>query len=119
MVPDIVTMGKPVDHPETAEALGQSDRRIPEPHCCATNQIAGLASLLIGPTSGKPFGNGTPLAAVCCTAAVAESFCNGMEYFNTFGGNAVSCAAGLAVLDVIEREGLRARLVKFTKKNFF
>ena len=59
-------------------------------------------------TMGKPFGNGTPLAAVCCTAAVAASFCNGMEYFNTFGGNAVSCAAGLAVLDTIEREGLQA-----------
>jgi len=58
-------------------------------------------------TLGKPFGNGMPLAAVVCSAEVAESFANGPEYFNTFGGNPVCCAAGLAVLDEIERLGLR------------
>ncbi|WP_419950476.1 aminotransferase class III-fold pyridoxal phosphate-dependent enzyme [Candidatus Palauibacter sp.] len=58
-------------------------------------------------TLGKPIGNGHPLAAVVTTREIAESFANGMEYFNTYGGNPVSCAIGLAVLDVIEVEGLR------------
>ena len=60
-------------------------------------------------TLGKPIGNGHPLAAVVTTPEIAASFDNGMEYFNTFGGNPVSCAVGLAVLDVIEDEGLQAR----------
>ena len=55
-------------------------------------------------TLGKPIGNGHPLGAVITTPEIAASFANGMEYFNTFGGNPVSCAAGLAVLDVI-RDG--------------
>jgi 4-aminobutyrate aminotransferase-like enzyme/Ser/Thr protein kinase RdoA (MazF antagonist) len=57
-------------------------------------------------TLGKPFGNGHPLGAVVTTREVAQSFQTGMEYFNTFGGNPVSCAAGLAVLDVLEDEQL-------------
>ena len=59
-------------------------------------------------TLGKPIGNGHPMGAVLTTRAIADAFDNGMEYFNTFGGNPVSCAIGLAVLDVIEEEGLRA-----------
>ncbi len=58
-------------------------------------------------TLGKPIGNGHPLAAVVTTPEIAASFANGMEYFNTYGGNPVACAVGLAVLDVIEDEGLR------------
>ncbi|MFG0316578.1 MAG: aminotransferase class III-fold pyridoxal phosphate-dependent enzyme [Planctomycetota bacterium JB042] len=58
-------------------------------------------------TLGKPIGNGHPLAAVVTTPEIARSFANGMEYFNTFGGNPVSCAVGLAVLDVLERDRLR------------
>ena len=58
-------------------------------------------------TMGKPMGNGHPLAAVITTREVADAFVTGMEYFNTFGGNPVSCAAGMAVLDVIEAEGLQ------------
>ncbi|MBV8206358.1 MAG: aminotransferase class III-fold pyridoxal phosphate-dependent enzyme, partial [Acidobacteria bacterium] len=58
-------------------------------------------------TLGKPIGNGHPLGAVITTTAIAQSFANGMEYFNTFGGNPVSCAAGLAVLDAIRDEGLQ------------
>jgi 4-aminobutyrate aminotransferase-like enzyme len=58
-------------------------------------------------TLGKPMGNGHPLAAVITTAEIADAFANGMEYFNTFGGNPVSCAIGMAVLDVIEDEKLQ------------
>jgi 4-aminobutyrate aminotransferase-like enzyme len=64
-------------------------------------------------TMGKPIGNGHPLGAVVTTRAIAAAFANGMEYFNTFGGNPVSAAIGLAVLDVIRDEGLQehARVV--------
>ncbi|MEW6364383.1 MAG: aminotransferase class III-fold pyridoxal phosphate-dependent enzyme [Acidobacteriota bacterium] len=58
-------------------------------------------------TMGKPAGNGHPLAIVVTSRDIADRFANGMEYFNTFGGNAVSCEIGLAVLDVIERERLQ------------
>jgi len=56
---------------------------------------------------GKPIGNGHPLAAVVTSRPIAEAFTNGMEYFSTFGGNPVSCAIGMAVLDVIEEEQLQ------------
>ncbi|MEM7168875.1 MAG: aminotransferase class III-fold pyridoxal phosphate-dependent enzyme [Pseudomonadota bacterium] len=56
---------------------------------------------------GKPMGNGHPLACVVTTPDIAAAFHNGMEYFNSFGGNPVSCAVGNAVLDIIEEEGLR------------
>ena len=58
-------------------------------------------------TMGKPIGNGHPLAAVVTTPGIAASFANGLEYFNTFGGNPVSCAVGLVVLDVVSGEGLQ------------
>lgn len=58
-------------------------------------------------TMGKPIGNGHPLAAVVCTRAVADAFANGMEYFNTFGGNPVSAAIGRKVLEVIKEDKLQ------------
>ena len=58
-------------------------------------------------TIGKPLGNGHPLAAVVCTPEIANTFANGMEYFNTFGGNPVSCAIGKKVLEVIKAENLQ------------
>ena len=58
-------------------------------------------------TMGKPMGNGHPLAATVCRRELIDDFAKHAHYFNTFGGNPVSCAAGLAVLDVIEREGLQ------------
>jgi 4-aminobutyrate aminotransferase-like enzyme len=63
-------------------------------------------------TLGKPMGNGHPLAALITTPAIADVFANGMEYFNTFGGNPVSCAIGMAVLDVIENENLQQNALK-------
>jgi 4-aminobutyrate aminotransferase-like enzyme/Ser/Thr protein kinase RdoA (MazF antagonist) len=63
-------------------------------------------------TLGKPIGNGHPIGAVVTTPAVARSFRTGMEYFNTFGGNPVSCAAGLAVLDVIADERLQSHAAR-------
>lgn len=59
-------------------------------------------------TMGKPIGNGHPLAAVATTPEIAQSFLNGMEYFNTFGGNPVSAAIGQSVLDVIADQHLQA-----------
>jgi 4-aminobutyrate aminotransferase-like enzyme/Ser/Thr protein kinase RdoA (MazF antagonist) len=56
---------------------------------------------------GKPLGNGHPIGAVATTRAIADAFDNGMEYFSTFGGNTVSCAIGIAVLDVVRDEKLR------------
>jgi 4-aminobutyrate aminotransferase-like enzyme/Ser/Thr protein kinase RdoA (MazF antagonist) len=57
---------------------------------------------------GKPIGNGHPLAAIVVTEAIADAFNNGLEYFNTYGGNPVSMETGLAVLDVIQQEGMQA-----------
>ena len=59
-------------------------------------------------TMGKPMGNGFPVSAVLTTPAIAEAFRRQATYFNTFGGNAVACQAGLAVLDVMRDEGLQA-----------
>lgn len=56
---------------------------------------------------GKPIGNGHPIGAVITTPDIAASFDNGMEFFSTFGGNTVSCAIGLAVLEVVHEENLQ------------
>ena len=70
-------------------------------------------------TIGKPLGNGHPVAAVVCTKAVADAFANGMEFFNTFGGNPVSCAIASAVLKTVKRENLQKNALEvgnFLKK---
>lgn len=69
-------------------------------------ELSGVVPDIV--TLGKPIGNGHPLGAVVTTPEVAASFLNGMEYFNTFGGNPVSAEIGLAVLDVIQDERLQA-----------
>ena len=61
---------------------------------------------------GKPIANGFPLAAVVTTPEIAAAFANGMEFFSTFGGNPVSCAAGLAVLDVLRDEHLQQNALR-------
>ena len=58
-------------------------------------------------TMGKPMGNGHPLSAIVTRRELVDDFGKASDYFNTFGGNPVSCAAGLAVLDVIENENLQ------------
>ncbi|MBO3099439.1 aminotransferase class III-fold pyridoxal phosphate-dependent enzyme [Gelidibacter pelagius] len=63
-------------------------------------------------TIGKPLGNGHPLAAVACTREVADKFANGMEYFNTFGGNPVSCAIGAEVIRTVKRGNLQENALK-------
>ena len=57
-------------------------------------------------TVGKPMGNGQPIAGLLATADALAEFGKYSRYFNTFAGNTVSCAAALAVLQTIERDGL-------------
>ena len=65
-------------------------------------------------TMGKPMGNGHPVAAVATTPAIMAAFRNAFSYFNTFGGNPVSAAAALAVLDVIRDEGLQENAARIS-----
>ena len=60
-------------------------------------------------TLGKPMGSGHPIAAVVTTRAIAEQFGQRYEFFSTFAGNPVSCAAALAVMDVLEQEQIPAQ----------
>ncbi|RAJ11663.1 aminotransferase class III-fold pyridoxal phosphate-dependent enzyme [Arenibacter echinorum] len=73
-------------------------------------QLHGVVPDIV--TIGKPLGNGHPLAAVACTQEIADKFANGMEYFNTFGGNPVSCAIGAEVLRVVKREKLQSHALE-------
>jgi 4-aminobutyrate aminotransferase-like enzyme/Ser/Thr protein kinase RdoA (MazF antagonist) len=60
---------------------------------------------------GKPIGDGHPIGAVITTPEIAAKFAAKFSYFNTFGGNPVSAAVGMAVLDVMEREGIRENVI--------
>jgi 4-aminobutyrate aminotransferase-like enzyme len=62
-------------------------------------------------TLGKPIGDGHPIGAVITTPAIAAKFAEKFSYFNTFGGNPVSAAVGMAVLDVLEREGIQQNVI--------
>ena len=66
-------------------------------------------------TMGKPMGNGQPIAGLLATADALAEFGQNSRYFNTFSGNAVSCAAAVAVLDTIEKEGLIQHAAKVGK----
>ena len=63
-------------------------------------------------TLGKPLGNGHPVAAVVCSHKVANKFANGMEFFNTFGGNPVSCAIAKEVIEVVFDQQLQSNALK-------
>ena len=65
---------------------------------------------------GKPIGNGHPISAVVTTPEIAEAFDTGMEFFSSFGGNTVSCAVGLTVLEVVLEENLQANALKVGKR---
>ena len=69
-------------------------------------EAAGIVPDIV--TLGKPMGNGHPVAAVITRADIVDRFAAETEFFSTFGGNPVACAAAIAVLDVIEDEGLTA-----------
>ncbi|QFY63225.1 aspartate aminotransferase family protein (plasmid) [Rhizobium grahamii] len=75
------------------------------------HQRAGIVPDIV--TLGKPMGNGHPIGGVVANSETLNAFRKAFRYFNTFGGNPVSCAAGMAVLDVLEDEGLveNARIV--------
>ena len=63
-------------------------------------------------TLGKPMGNGYPMGAVISRPELLDAYCAQFGYFNTFGGSPVAAAAGLAVLDVLEDEGLQDRALR-------
>ncbi len=63
-------------------------------------------------TLGKPIGNGLSMAAVVTTPTIVASLMKETNFFSTTGGNPVSCAVGLAVLDVLEQEGLQERAAR-------
>ena len=63
-------------------------------------------------TMGKPMGNGHPVAGLVTNPEIMERFRTAFRYFNTFGGNPVSCAAASAVLNEIEAEDLQANAAK-------
>lgn len=73
-------------------------------HFFGFDRLGGVPDLV---TLGKPMGNGHPISAVLLRAGLAEQFSEVSHYFNTFAGNPVSCAAALAVLDVLEEEHLQ------------
>lgn len=68
------------------------------------HEVAGFSPDIV--TMGKPMGNGHPVAAVATSLDIMTAFRKAFGYFNTFGGNPVSCAAANAVLDVLEQEDL-------------
>jgi 4-aminobutyrate aminotransferase-like enzyme/Ser/Thr protein kinase RdoA (MazF antagonist) len=65
---------------------------------------------------GKPLGNGHPIGAVVTTPEIAAAFDNGMEFFSTFGGNTVSAAIGIAVLDVLRDEELQYHALRIGER---
>lgn len=67
-------------------------------------------------TMGKPMGNGHPVAGIAVRPQVVAEFGRTSRYFNTFGGNAVSCAAALAVLDAIEAQGLQENAARMGER---
>ena len=77
-----------------------------------TGELWGFSRWGVTPdivTLGKPMGNGHPVAALITRSEIVDRFGAATTFFSTFGGNPVACAAALAVLDVLEDEGLVPR----------
>jgi len=70
------------------------------------HEKVGLAPEIV--TTGKPMANGHPVGSVISSPEILAAFRETTGYFNTFGGNPVSCAAAIATLDVLENENLMA-----------
>jgi 4-aminobutyrate aminotransferase-like enzyme len=107
-------LGSAVDAARRAGALFIADE-VQAGFARTGSQFWGFARHGLAPdivTMGKPMGNGHPLGGVAVKANVVEAFGQSCRYFNTFGGNPVSCAAGMAVLDVIEEEALQANAAR-------
>ncbi|XP_028353754.1 5-phosphohydroxy-L-lysine phospho-lyase isoform X4 [Physeter macrocephalus] len=97
------------DHPNPAVAYASEVKRVVGSAQEKGRKLQGEDFVPDIVTMGKSIGNGHPVACVATTQAVARAFeATGVEYFNTFGGSPVSCAVGLAVLDVLEKEQLQA-----------
>ena len=80
---------------------------------CRSGQWWGYDVLGFKPdivVTGKPMGNGLPLAATAASRTLVEGFRAATRYFNTFASSPLQAAVGMAVIDVIERDGLAANV---------
>ncbi len=80
---------------------------------CRSGQWWGYGASGLRPdivVTGKPMGNGLPLAATAASRALVENFRARTRYFNTFASSPLQAAVGSAVIDYIEREGLAANV---------
>ncbi|MBV0926322.1 aminotransferase class III-fold pyridoxal phosphate-dependent enzyme [Halomicroarcula limicola] len=106
--PDKIQLGKMTDRVREAGGLVIADE-VQTGHGRCGSDLWGFQSTDIVPdivTIGKPMGNGHPVAAVVTQSDIASTLYDQMGFFSTFGGNPVSCAAALAVLDQIQQRDL-------------
>ncbi|MFT5132114.1 MAG: 4-aminobutyrate aminotransferase-like enzyme [Gammaproteobacteria bacterium] len=81
--------------------------------CMWGHQLYGITPDIV--TLGKPMGNGHPIGGVVAKADLLNEFRDTCMYFNTFGSNPVSCAVGMAVLDVLEQDKLLQNAVEVSE----
>jgi len=106
--PDAAVMREAADHVRKAGGIVIADE-VQSGFGRLGQGMWGFANYGIEPdivTMGKPIGDGHPMGAVLVRPQLVASFGSNTGYFNTFGGNPVAAAVGIAVLDVIEGEGL-------------
>ncbi|MBZ9797353.1 aspartate aminotransferase family protein [Mesorhizobium sp. ES1-4] len=113
--PDASVMREAADHVRKAGAIVIADE-VQSGFGRLGQGMWGFANYGLEPdivTMGKPIGDGHPMGAVIVRPQLVSSFGSNTGYFNTFGGNPVTAAVGIAVLEVIEGEGLieNARMV--------